>query len=103
MDYHNLDATVDALRTDFHNHHVSITASMARIETKFEVLADKVESLDRAINGDAIEREGAPSIRSDIRSLKSSRDLLRKSIKVAWVVTAFFSGLICTLWFKVNR
>jgi hypothetical protein len=60
----------------------------------------KLDGLDLQINGEKPEREDAPGLKSEVKSLKSSRTHLLHGLQVAWVVLTGIGGLLVAVFFK---
>ena len=90
-------SAVEKLREDVHGYHLEVTGALATMQANCLNCREQMRGLDLQINGDKPEKDDAPSMRADIKSLKSSRNSLRRGVQVAWVVITALGSLVAGL------
>jgi hypothetical protein len=91
-------ASVDALRSEVHEYHVAVTQALTEMKTNCKHCHEQVTGLDLQVNGEKPERDDAPSMCSDIKSLKQSRNSLRRGVQVAWAVLIGLGGIVASMF-----
>jgi hypothetical protein len=92
--------SIAQLRTELHNYHIEVTQSITEIKAEHKLFRETLTGLDLQINGEKPEREDAPSMRSDLKSLKSSRNAFRRSLQVIYGIAIAVFGVFGAIWFK---
>jgi hypothetical protein len=89
---------VAELREEVRDYHLEVKTALATIVERCGHCRGQVDGLDLQINGEKPEREGAPSMKSDIASLKHSRLSARRGMQIAWTVLIGLAGVVTSIF-----
>ena len=88
---------VAKLSDEVHGYHIEVTQALATMQADCLHCRKQVNDLDLQINGEKPERDDAPSMKADIKSLKQSRTSLRRGVQFSWAVISAIGGLVGTI------
>lgn len=88
---------VAALRSEVQEYHLEVTNAITLIQANCKHCREQIQGIDLQINGEKPERDGSPSMKSDINSLKQSRSSVRRGMGYAWTAIATICGALIGL------
>jgi hypothetical protein len=95
-------AAIEKLTEDVHQYHVEVVRSLATMQSDCKHCHEKMHNLDLQINGAIPASKDSPGLKSDVSSLKQSRDSAKNGIRVAWVALTGIAGLLISLFYRTR-
>jgi hypothetical protein len=89
---------VAQLREEVYAYHLEVKSALATITERCGHCRAQVDGIDLQVNGEKPERDGAPSMKSDIASLKQSRVSARRGLQFAWTALVGLTGVVVSLF-----